>query len=56
MSRDFHVIALIFFVLGCAILIRLDDVIYVVAKSKIIVVEREKSGRTIEGEFKPVDG
>jgi len=55
-SREFHTIALIFFILGCAILWRLDDLIYMVGKSKIILVERGKSGTTIEGDFKPVDG
>jgi hypothetical protein len=56
MSRDIRIIAIVFFVLMCAILLRLDDVIYAVQSGKIIVVRAEKYGKQIEGEFTPVEG
>jgi len=53
-NREALALALMFFVLGCAILLRLDDVIFSIEKGKIIVVKYDNPANVIEGEAKPV--
>lgn len=55
MVKDDRVIIIVFFILGCAILSTLRELIYTMEKSRVLVAYNPKSDNVIEGEFAKAD-